>query len=73
MSYLIDRRENAKHKNMVNRRRFMNRYKKHIKKAVEEAVDARSIKDMERGEDVAAYMDFMKVTFNLLLEWWRAL
>ena len=53
MSYLIDRRENAKHKNMVNRRRFMNRYKKHIKKAVEEAVDARSIKDMERGEDVA--------------------
>ncbi|NKC00862.1 MAG: DUF444 family protein [Pseudomonadales bacterium] len=52
MSYLIDRRENAKHKNMVNRRRFMDRYKKHIRKAVEKAVDSRSIQDMERGEDV---------------------
>lgn len=53
MSFLIDRRDNAKHKNMVNRRRFMDRYKKHIKRAVEKAVDARSITDMERGEDVA--------------------
>ncbi len=53
MSFLIDRRENAKHKNMVNRRRFMDRYKKHIKRAVEKAVDARSITDMERGEGVA--------------------
>ena len=53
MSYLIDRRENAKHKNMVNRRRFMDRYKKHIKRAVEQAIDTRSIQDMERGEDVA--------------------
>ncbi len=52
MSYLIDRRENAKNKNMVNRRRFMERYKQHIKKAVEKAVDNRSITDMERGEDV---------------------
>ncbi len=53
MSYLIDRRDNAKHKNMVNRRRFMARYKKHIKRAVEKAVDSRSITDMERGEEVA--------------------
>lgn len=52
MSYLIDRRENAKHKNMVNRRRFVDRYKKHVKKAVEQAIDNRSIKDMERGEEV---------------------
>lgn len=52
MSYLIDRRENAKNKNMVNRRRFVERYKKHVKKAVEKAVDSRSITDMERGEEV---------------------
>ncbi|MEM9622676.1 MAG: YeaH/YhbH family protein [Pseudomonadota bacterium] len=52
MSYLIDRRENAKNKNMVNRRRFMDRYKRHIKKAVEKAVDERSITDMQRGEEV---------------------
>jgi hypothetical protein len=53
MSFLIDRRANAKNKNMANRRRFMNRYKKHIRRAVEKAVDNRSITDMERGEDVA--------------------
>ena len=57
MSYLVDRRANAKHKNMVNRRRFLDRYKKHIKKAVEDAVDRRSIKDMERGEDVVLPAD----------------
>lgn len=52
MSYLIDRRENARHKNMVNRRRFMERYKHHIKDAVDKAVNERSITDMERGESV---------------------
>ena len=52
MSYLIDRRENAKNKNMVNRRRFMDRYKRHIKQAVEAAASGRSITDMERGEEV---------------------
>ena len=53
MSFLIDRRSNAKHKNMVNRRRFMERYKKHIRRAVEQAVSNRSITDMERGEEVS--------------------
>jgi uncharacterized protein len=57
MSYLIDRRANAKHKNMVNRRRFMARYKKHIKGAVEKAVNERSISDMERGEEVTIPAD----------------
>lgn len=52
MSFLIDRRANAKNKNMVNRRRFMDRYRKHIRRAVKEAVDTRSITDMERGEEV---------------------
>ncbi len=52
MSHVIDRRENAKNKNMVNRRRFLARYKQHVKKAVDAAVDARSITDMEHGEEV---------------------
>ena len=52
MSYLVDRRENAKNKNMVNRRRFMDRYKRHIKEAVDSAVNERSITDMERGKEV---------------------
>ena len=57
MSYLIDRRQNAKHKNMVNRRRFMERYKKHVKAAVDKAVTQRSITDMEHGEEVCIPAD----------------
>ena len=52
MSYIIDRRENSKNKSAVNRQRFLDRYKKHIKKAVSDAVDSRSITDVERGEQV---------------------
>jgi uncharacterized sporulation protein YeaH/YhbH (DUF444 family) len=53
VSYVIDRRENAKNKSAVNRQRFLDRYKKHIRKAVSDAVDKRSITDMERGEEVS--------------------
>ena len=53
MSYIIDRRLNARNKNAVNRQRFMRRHKSHIQKAVQEAIKQRSITDMERGEDVA--------------------
>ena len=52
VSYIVDRRENSKNKSAVNRQRFLDRYKKHIKKAVSDAVDARSITDVERGEEV---------------------
>lgn len=53
MTYFIDRRPNAKHKSAVNRQRFLERYRKHIKRSVEEAVNRRSITDMERGESVS--------------------
>ncbi len=52
MSYIIDRRENAKNKSAVNRQRFLERYKQRIKKAVSDAVNERSITDVERGEEV---------------------
>jgi uncharacterized sporulation protein YeaH/YhbH (DUF444 family) len=52
MSYIIDRRLNAKKKSTVNRQRFLRRYRKHIKRAVEEAVNQRSIKDIEQGGQV---------------------
>ena len=57
MSYIVDRRLNAKNKSTVNRQRFLERYKKHIKKAVSDAVDARSITDMDRGEEVTIPAD----------------
>jgi uncharacterized sporulation protein YeaH/YhbH (DUF444 family) len=53
MSYFIDRRANARHKSAVNRQRFLDRYRTHIKRSVEEAVNRRSITDMERGERVS--------------------
>lgn len=53
MSYIIDRRQNSKNKSTVNRQRFLRRYKKHIKKAVDEAVNNRSITDLEKGEDIS--------------------
>jgi len=53
VSYIIDRRLNSKNKSAVNRQRFLDRYKKHIKKAVSDAVDKRSITDMDRGEEVS--------------------
>jgi len=49
MSYIIDRRLNGKKKSMVNRQRFLKRYKKQIKGAVEEAIKQRSIQDLDRG------------------------
>lgn len=53
MSYIIDRRLNAKKKSTVNRQRFLRRYKKHIKRAVEDAVNSRSIRDIDRGGEVS--------------------
>jgi len=52
MSYIIDRRLNSKNKSAVNRQRFLERYRGHIKRAVSDAVDKRSITDMDRGEEV---------------------
>ena len=52
MSQIIDRRVNGKNKSAVNRQKFIRRYKKHLKKAVEDAVAKRSIADMEHGESV---------------------
>ncbi len=53
MSYIVDRRLNAKNKSTVNRQRFLRRYRKHIKKAVAEAVTRRSITDIDKGEQIS--------------------
>ncbi|MCW5588607.1 MAG: YeaH/YhbH family protein [Legionellales bacterium] len=52
MSQIIDRRLNGKNKNIVNRQRFIRRFKQQIKKAVEDAVSKRSITDIENGEKI---------------------
>ncbi|MTW20439.1 YeaH/YhbH family protein [Allochromatium palmeri] len=52
MSHFIDRRLNGKNKSAVNRQRFLKRYKTQLKRAVADAVDKRSITDMDSGEQV---------------------
>jgi len=52
MNYIIDRRLNSKNKSTVNRQRFLRRYRKHIQKAVSDAVSKRSITDIDKGEKI---------------------
>ena len=51
--HIIDRRQQGKQKSAVNRQRFLKRFRKHIKEAVTDAVNKRSITDMERGEEIS--------------------
>jgi uncharacterized sporulation protein YeaH/YhbH (DUF444 family) len=50
---IIDRRPNGRHKSAVNRQRFLRRYRKHIKEAVADAVNKRSITDTDRGDEIS--------------------
>jgi uncharacterized sporulation protein YeaH/YhbH (DUF444 family) len=52
MTHVIDRRLNSSKKSEVNRQRFLDRYRKHLQRAVQNTVDRRSITDMDRGEQV---------------------
>jgi uncharacterized sporulation protein YeaH/YhbH (DUF444 family) len=52
-THVVDRRLNGRNKSAVNRQRFLRRYRDHIKKAVTEAVNKRSITDIDRGESVS--------------------
>lgn len=52
MSHFIDRRLNGKNKSAVNRQRFLKRYKTQLKRAVADAVNQRSITDIDSGERV---------------------
>lgn len=57
MNYVVDRRLNARNKSTVNRQRFLKRYRKQIKRAVDEAVNKRSITDLDRGEEISVPKD----------------
>lgn len=52
MSNFIDRRLNGKNKSTVNRSRFIRRYKTQLKRSAADAVNKRSITDMDSGETV---------------------
>ena len=52
MPQFIDRRLDGKNKSAVNRQRFIRRFKSQIKRAVNDAMVGRSIKNMDSGEKV---------------------
>ena len=52
MQQIIDRRLAGKNKSIGNRERFLRRYKDQIREAVRRSIDGRSIRDVERGEDI---------------------
>ncbi len=53
MVRIIDRRFDSKRKSAVNRQRFLRRFKKQIRRAVNDAIGERSIRDLDNGEDVS--------------------
>ncbi len=53
MARIIDRRFDSRHKSTVNRQRFMRRFKQQIRKAVSGAIQGRSIRDLDHGEQVS--------------------
>jgi uncharacterized sporulation protein YeaH/YhbH (DUF444 family) len=52
LQQIIDRRLAGKNKSIGNRERFLRRHHDQVREAVRRAVDGRSIRDMERGEDI---------------------
>ncbi|MBV1906648.1 MAG: YeaH/YhbH family protein [Pseudomonadales bacterium] len=52
MSSIIDRRLNSKKKSAVNRKRFLKRYRKEIEATVKDAINKRSVKDIDKGENI---------------------
>lgn len=49
---IIDRRFDSKHKSSVNRGRFIDRFKGQIRKSVADAINKRSIRDIDNGEKI---------------------
>ncbi|WP_413112035.1 YeaH/YhbH family protein [Thaumasiovibrio sp. DFM-14] len=53
MGHFIDRRLNGKKKSTVNRQRFLRRHKQQIKESISDAVNSRSITDVDSGESIS--------------------
>lgn len=52
MANFIDRRLNGKNKSMVNRQRFLRRYKGQIKRSLADAINKRGVTDVSSGENI---------------------
>jgi uncharacterized sporulation protein YeaH/YhbH (DUF444 family) len=65
MVRIIDRRFDSKKKSTVNRQRFMRRFKTQIRRAVSDAIEGRSIRDLDSGEQISIpAKDLSEPTFH---------
>ena len=65
MAVFIDKRLNAKNKSMVNRQRFVRRYKSQIKHSLAESINRRKVTDHQSDEDVTiSKKDLSEPTFK---------
>lgn len=52
MAQIVDRRLNGKNKSAVNRQKFLRRFRKQIKKSIENVIAERSVTDLDKGEKI---------------------
>jgi hypothetical protein len=66
MALIIDRRLDAKNKSVVNRQRFLQRFRQQLKRAVADAASGRSITEVDKGERVRIpSRDISEPTFSI--------
>lgn len=66
MALIIDRRLDAKNKSVVNRQRFLQRFRQQLKRAVSDAASGRSITEVDKGERVKIpARDISEPTFSV--------
>jgi uncharacterized sporulation protein YeaH/YhbH (DUF444 family) len=66
MALIIDRRLDAKNKSVVNRQRFLKRFRQQLKRAVADAASGRSITEVDKGERVKIpAKDISEPTFSI--------
>ncbi len=53
MAQIVDRRLNGKNKSAVNRQKFLRRFRKQIKKSIENVISERSVTDLDKGEKIS--------------------
>jgi len=53
MAQIVDRRLNGKNKSAVNRQKFLRRFRKQIKKSIENVIEERSVTDLDKGEKIS--------------------
>ncbi|VAW65333.1 UPF0229 protein YeaH [hydrothermal vent metagenome] len=53
MAQIVDRRLNGKNKSAVNRQKFIRRFRRQIKKSIENIISERSVTDLDKGEKIS--------------------